>query len=461
MAATDGQAKPLQPREGASTDGGDTGVELRLQFFPLLFLLSFVKPVVVIDGKSHALSWGKHFLPLAPGGHRIEAYFPYLLLHRCGVASAEIMLAEGSVAQVEYSAPLLPLLAGSIRLLNAQFDEEPSLSGDQQTPAGPICWFCGQNPADTPSGISVELRTYDDQQHRRVEVPRCSVCSGVHEGGGSGAGCGCLIGGFLCIAAAGALGKLTGTAVLLMAAWCLVATGAGFWAATRPIVRHFCYAGLSGIAAGFVAGTVVAGMSAGLGTVVGLGVFAGVAAVAFRWRRDERLIEDRELVAARAAITTKPFDARQEFPDVQELLEQNWQIATESGKAGPRFPWQKRVQSPHELYAQNRPKRCPICGKSVSPTLHMYVTEWPFDAVRCSVCGAWGCTNCCHHHHGGQHATTHTSETTPRENILRVYKNIAWRHDEPCCADCPSEYVATGRGGDGLRPKHTVPPESE
>jgi len=460
MAATDGQAKPLQPREGASTDGGDTGVELRLQFFPLLFFLSFVKPVVKIDGKPHALSWGEHFLPLAPGGHRIEAYFPYLFLRRCGAASVDVVLAEGSVAQVEYSAPLLLLLAGSIRLLNAQPDDEPSLSEDQQTPAGPICWFCGQNPADPMSVTDVELRAHDGQQHRRVDVPRCSVCAGVHERGVLGAGCGCLIGGFLCIAAAGALGELTGTAVLLMAAWCLVATGAGFWAEARPIVRHVCYAGLSGIVAGFVAGTVVAGMSAGLGTVVGLIVFAGVAAVAFRWRHDERLTEDRELVAARAAVTTKPFDAREKFSEVQKLLEQNWQIETEAGEAGPRFPWQKRVQSPDELYAQNRPKRCPICGKSVSPTWHMYVTEWPFHAVRCSVCGAWGCTNCCHHHHDGQHATTYTSEATSQENIVRVYKNIAWQHDEPCCANCSSEYVAIGRD-QGLRPKHTVPQESE
>jgi hypothetical protein len=80
----------------------DTGIEVKLSFFPLAFLLLFCTPRVEINGQAHTCPWGTHFFALPPGAHRIAIYFPYITSSRCGENSVTVNLPENHVRRVNY-----------------------------------------------------------------------------------------------------------------------------------------------------------------------------------------------------------------------------------------------------------------------------------------------------------------------------------------------------------------------
>jgi hypothetical protein len=84
------------------SQGPPTGVQVSLSFFPLAFLLLLCTPRVEIDGQAYPRSWGTHFFPLHPGKHLIRIYFPYIWMSECGLNSAEIQVAPGTIARVSY-----------------------------------------------------------------------------------------------------------------------------------------------------------------------------------------------------------------------------------------------------------------------------------------------------------------------------------------------------------------------
>jgi hypothetical protein len=94
-----------------------TGVEVKTGFFPTAVILYLCSPTVVIDGKPQRVSWGSRFFELSPGHHTIKIFFGYLFWRECGANSIEVNVVEGQTSRVEYSAPWLMTMKGSIKEL--------------------------------------------------------------------------------------------------------------------------------------------------------------------------------------------------------------------------------------------------------------------------------------------------------------------------------------------------------
>ncbi|MCA8990796.1 MAG: hypothetical protein KDA88_02400 [Planctomycetaceae bacterium] len=86
-------------------DQDETGVEIKLWFFPLAFFLFACTPRIQIDGKTYKRYWGTHFFDLAPGRHKVTIYFPYIFMPRCGENSVTIELEHDEVVCVSYFMP--------------------------------------------------------------------------------------------------------------------------------------------------------------------------------------------------------------------------------------------------------------------------------------------------------------------------------------------------------------------
>ena len=92
----------------------ESGVEVKLSFFPLAFLVLFCTPRVEINGHAHTVSWGTHFFALPPGTYQITIYFPYLTSSRCGENTAVVEVAPGQIRHVRYFMPPWVFVPGSI-----------------------------------------------------------------------------------------------------------------------------------------------------------------------------------------------------------------------------------------------------------------------------------------------------------------------------------------------------------
>ncbi len=84
------------------SSGSQTGVEVKLGFFILGFLLFACTPRVEIDGKVHKKYWGTHFFPASPGKHTIKVYFRYLFMSECGANSIDVSVTQGNITRIAY-----------------------------------------------------------------------------------------------------------------------------------------------------------------------------------------------------------------------------------------------------------------------------------------------------------------------------------------------------------------------
>jgi hypothetical protein len=85
------------------------------QFFPLAWVLFFVKPKIVVDGQEmQAPARGRTHLPASPGQHHVRVYVPYFLPPKLGPADATVDVRPGQVAELEYKAPMWAFSAGSL-----------------------------------------------------------------------------------------------------------------------------------------------------------------------------------------------------------------------------------------------------------------------------------------------------------------------------------------------------------
>ena len=85
------------------------------QFFPLAWVLFFVKPKIALDGQEIPVSgWGRTHLPARPGQHHVHVHVPYFLPPKLGPADATADVRPGLVAELEYKAPLWAFSAGSL-----------------------------------------------------------------------------------------------------------------------------------------------------------------------------------------------------------------------------------------------------------------------------------------------------------------------------------------------------------
>lgn len=93
----------------------ESAIEIKCSHNPLAWMLFFVKPVAVINGEKHEITWNKpHSFPVSPGTHEIEAYFNYIMGPACkGNISVEVQ--EGQTTSVTYEAPIFMFSAGTMK----------------------------------------------------------------------------------------------------------------------------------------------------------------------------------------------------------------------------------------------------------------------------------------------------------------------------------------------------------
>ena len=93
-------------------------IRIRPTFFPLAFILFFIRPRVVLDGgEPQQLQWRQTTdLSVTPGSHSVLVYFPYLIPRVAGKAEVQVNVQEGQTTEVRYRAPLLVFLPGKIKL---------------------------------------------------------------------------------------------------------------------------------------------------------------------------------------------------------------------------------------------------------------------------------------------------------------------------------------------------------
>lgn len=96
-------------------EGDVTGIEIKVAFFPLAFLFFFCEPRIEIDGEAYERPWGKHFLAISPGEHRITVYFWYFFMSRCGENSISLSVAPGGIRRLHYYMPPWMFAKGSLK----------------------------------------------------------------------------------------------------------------------------------------------------------------------------------------------------------------------------------------------------------------------------------------------------------------------------------------------------------
>jgi hypothetical protein len=90
-------------------------IVIRPKFFILAFLLFFFKPRGSINGHEVPLEWRQpRPFPVPPGRYEVGVWCPYLFFPRMGYSAVVVDVMPGSVVEVNWSAPLLVFLTGSI-----------------------------------------------------------------------------------------------------------------------------------------------------------------------------------------------------------------------------------------------------------------------------------------------------------------------------------------------------------
>ena len=95
------------------TDTTQSGIRVTAKFFPLMWILFFVKPHIQIDGADMQGAWKTpHYFPVAPGQHTVSAYFPYFIPKQAGKGTVTVNVAPGQTVDVGYKAPWIVFLKG-------------------------------------------------------------------------------------------------------------------------------------------------------------------------------------------------------------------------------------------------------------------------------------------------------------------------------------------------------------
>ncbi len=107
---------PHQPGQQPGVYGHrGEGIVVNTQFFPLAWLLFFVKPRIAVDGHEAQVSgWGRTHVPARPGQHHVHVHVPYFLPSKLGQADATVEVRPGQVAELEYKAPLWAFSPGAL-----------------------------------------------------------------------------------------------------------------------------------------------------------------------------------------------------------------------------------------------------------------------------------------------------------------------------------------------------------
>jgi len=100
------QPPPWQP--------GATAIAVTTRYLWMTFLLAFFKPYLAVNGQRVPAGWGRTVVPVPPGQHHVHVHVPYLLPPRIGTAETVVPVHPGQVVEVEYRAPAIAFLDGTI-----------------------------------------------------------------------------------------------------------------------------------------------------------------------------------------------------------------------------------------------------------------------------------------------------------------------------------------------------------
>ena len=92
------------------------GVILFMEYHPMQFILSAVKPKAVINSKSYDMDWGINEIELDKGNHDLKAFFPYLGTES-GEVSIDFTLNDNEIKKIKYTAPLIVFQKGSLQFI--------------------------------------------------------------------------------------------------------------------------------------------------------------------------------------------------------------------------------------------------------------------------------------------------------------------------------------------------------
>ena len=96
---------PGENREGT--------LHLQTGFFPLAFILFFIRPRLEVDGEDVPLAgWGESSHRLPAGPRQITVYFPYMMPKRAGEATTKVTIPAGGEVSLKYRAPILVFQPG-------------------------------------------------------------------------------------------------------------------------------------------------------------------------------------------------------------------------------------------------------------------------------------------------------------------------------------------------------------
>jgi hypothetical protein len=93
-------------------------IEVNMEFNPMQLFLHGIKPRIVVNGYPYAPShWGRQSFDMPPGNHDMLCAFPYLFSDNAGSARMMIPVYSGHVTIVNYTAPGLMFMGGSMRIV--------------------------------------------------------------------------------------------------------------------------------------------------------------------------------------------------------------------------------------------------------------------------------------------------------------------------------------------------------
>jgi len=95
------------------------GVILFMEYNPMQFILSVIKPKAKINSKAYDMEWGVNEIDLDAGDYNLKAFFPYLGIEQCCEGSIDFTLNENEVKKIKYTVPFV-----IFQKANVQFVEE-------------------------------------------------------------------------------------------------------------------------------------------------------------------------------------------------------------------------------------------------------------------------------------------------------------------------------------------------
>jgi len=93
---------------------GTSAIAVTTRYHWLTFILALFKPYLTVNGHRVPAGWGRTVVPVPPGQHHVHVHVPYLLPPRIGTAETVVPVHPGQVVEVEYRAPAIAFLDGSI-----------------------------------------------------------------------------------------------------------------------------------------------------------------------------------------------------------------------------------------------------------------------------------------------------------------------------------------------------------